>query len=67
MSEARPIAIPLILGTTRQVQMSAHVARFVRRESKKRRGVAAELGINDLKFSEVAFRSERVASSVDSV
>ena len=67
MKEARPIAIPLILGTTRQGQMSVHVARFVRRELKKRRGVAAELGIDDLKFSEVAFRSERVASSVDSV
>jgi hypothetical protein len=81
MSEARPITIPVILGTTRQGRMSVQAASFVTGELMKRRGVAAELidilemripvddageGIKDLRFSEVAFRSECVASSVES-
>src|SRR5581483_1206884 len=39
----RPLNIPVILGTTRQGRMSAHVARVVTQELAKRPDVATEL------------------------
>jgi NAD(P)H-dependent FMN reductase len=41
--EARPLNIPVILGTARKGRMSAHAARFVTRELQKREGVCTEL------------------------
>ena len=43
MPDARPLSIPLILGTTRKGRMSAHVARFVAGEIAKHDGVETEL------------------------
>jgi NAD(P)H-dependent FMN reductase len=43
VSEARPLSIPVILGTSRKGRMSAHAARFVWRELGKRQGVCTEL------------------------
>ena len=43
MPDARPLSIPLILGTTRKGRMSAHVARFVAGEIAKHEGVETEL------------------------
>lgn len=43
MPEARPLNIPVILGTARKGRMSAHAARFVTRELQKREGVCTEL------------------------
>jgi NAD(P)H-dependent FMN reductase len=52
MAEARPLFIPVILGTTRQGRMSEHVARFVFGELSKRKGVESELiDIRDLSFT----------------
>lgn len=49
MSKARPLFIPVILGTTRQGRMSEHVARFVFGELSKRKNVESELiDIRDL-------------------
>ena len=42
-SEARPLFIPVILGTTRKGRMSAYAARFVFGELQKRPGVTTEL------------------------
>ena len=39
----RPLAIPVILGTTRKGRMSAHAAGFVTGELRKRKGVVTEL------------------------
>ena len=39
----RPLNIPIILGTTRQGRMSAHVARVITQEVSKQPGVQAEL------------------------
>lgn len=73
MTEARPLFIPVILGTTRQGRMSEHVARFVHAEVSKRKGVETELidlrglsfsandageAIKDPKFSETVARSD---------
>lgn len=41
--EERDLFIPVILGTTREGRMSAHVARFVHGEVAKRPGVESEL------------------------
>ena len=43
MENGRPLIIPVILGTTRKGRISAHVARFVHGELKKRDGVETEL------------------------
>jgi NAD(P)H-dependent FMN reductase len=43
MPELRPLSIPVILGTARKGRMSAHAARFVLGELRKRDGVEAEL------------------------
>ena len=43
MAEARPLSIPVILGTTRKGRMSAHAARFLTDELGKRKGVVTEL------------------------
>ena len=49
MNEARPLSIPVILGTTRKGRMSAHAARFVFGQLQKRDGVTSELiDIGDL-------------------
>ena len=73
MADARPLFIPVILGTTRQGRMSEHVARFVFGELGKREGVESELidireldfptgdagsGIKDAKFSETCMRAD---------
>jgi NAD(P)H-dependent FMN reductase len=75
MTETRRIAIPVILGTTRQGRMSAHAARFVLGELEKRKGVTTELidiaemkipiddageGIKDTKFSEAMMRADAI-------
>jgi NAD(P)H-dependent FMN reductase len=41
--ETRPLHIPVILGTTRQGRMSAHVSRLVTQELSKQPGVETEL------------------------
>src|SRR5918994_2058319 len=41
--EARPLSIPVILGTGRKGRMSAHAARFVHGELRKREDVLTEL------------------------
>ena len=43
MAEARPLSIPVILGTTRKGRMSVHVARFVTGQLETREGVETEL------------------------
>ena len=43
MISSRPLSIPVILGTTRKGRMSAHAARFIFEQIKKRRGVSTEL------------------------
>jgi NAD(P)H-dependent FMN reductase len=43
MNEARPLSIPVILGTTRQGRMSAHAARFVFGQLQRREGITSEL------------------------
>src|SRR5438477_5732083 len=43
MNEPRPLAIPVILGTTRKGRRSLHVAQFVAGQLEKRKGVATEL------------------------
>jgi len=51
MAEARPLFIPIILGTTRQGRMSEQVARFVFGELSKRKNVESELiDIRELSF-----------------
>jgi len=43
ITEIRPLSIPVILGTTRKGRLSAHAARFVCQELRKRDGVTTEL------------------------
>ena len=43
MKETRPLAIPVILGTTRKGRMSLHAAQFVVGQLRKREGVTTEL------------------------
>lgn len=43
MENARPLSIPVILGTTRKGRMSVHAARFVVAQLRKRDGVTTEL------------------------
>jgi NAD(P)H-dependent FMN reductase len=43
MTEARPLSIPVILGTTRKGRMSRHAARFIWEEVRKHEGVITEL------------------------
>ena len=43
MSQARPLSIPVILGTTRKGRMSAHAARFVFGQLQKREGITSDL------------------------
>ncbi len=43
MADVRPLSIPVILGTTRKGRMSAHAARFVTDELRKRDDVVTEL------------------------
>jgi NAD(P)H-dependent FMN reductase len=40
---ARPLFIPIILGTSRQGRESEHVAKFVFEQTKKRAGIETEL------------------------
>lgn len=49
VGESRPLNIPVILGTSRKGRLSAHAARFVCQELRKRDGVRTELiDIGDL-------------------
>lgn len=72
-SEARPLFIPVLLGTTRQGRMSEQVARFVHGEVAKRANVETELidlralpfpttdageGIKDERFSATMARAD---------
>jgi NAD(P)H-dependent FMN reductase len=41
--DSRPLSIPVILGTTRQGRMSAHAARFMLGQIKKRDGIKTEM------------------------
>jgi NAD(P)H-dependent FMN reductase len=43
MDEPRPLSIPVILGTARKGRMSAHAARLVHGELRKRPGIDSEL------------------------
>jgi NAD(P)H-dependent FMN reductase len=43
MNEARPLSIPVILGTTRKGRMSTHAARFIFGQLQKREGITSEL------------------------
>src|SRR5262245_57570016 len=43
MTRARPLSIPVILGTTRKGRMSSHAAQFIWEEVRKRDGVITEL------------------------
>src|SRR5215510_960979 len=43
ITRARPLSIPVILGTTRKGRMSRHAARFIWEEVRKREGVITEL------------------------
>jgi len=43
MNDVRPLSIPVILGTTRKGRMSAHAARFVFGQLRKRHGITSEL------------------------
>src|SRR6266705_4781510 len=43
MKETRPLAIPVILGTTRKGRMSLHAAQFIVGQLQKREGVTTEL------------------------
>src|SRR5437764_5737569 len=50
-NSARPLFIPVVLGTPRQGRMSEHVARFVHGEVAKRAGVETELiDVRELSF-----------------
>jgi NAD(P)H-dependent FMN reductase len=43
MTGARPLSIPVILGTTRKGRVSVHAARFMVEQIERRQGVATEL------------------------
>jgi NAD(P)H-dependent FMN reductase len=43
MNQTRPLAVPVILGTTRKGRMSAHVAQFVFGELQKREGIESQM------------------------
>lgn len=43
MGTARPLSIPVILGTTRKGRMSAHAARFMVQQIERRRDIVTEL------------------------
>lgn len=43
MPDQRPLSIPVILGTARKGRLSAHAARFVHAQLKRREGVESEL------------------------
>jgi NAD(P)H-dependent FMN reductase len=43
LAEARPLSIPVILGTNRKGRMSSHAARFVTQQLQKRENVTTEL------------------------
>ena len=73
MTDARPLFIPVVLGTVRRGRMSGHVARFVHAELSKREGVETELvdirelniaaddeggGARDERFTETAARAD---------
>jgi NAD(P)H-dependent FMN reductase len=73
--EARPLFIPVILGTTRKGRMSLHPARFVTRQLEMRKGVTTELidiaqlslpvddageAIKDARFSTAMERSDAI-------
>jgi len=75
MNDARPISIPVILGTTRRGRMSAHAAGFLVSQLEKRQGVTTELidiaemkipiddageGIKDPQFSEAMMRADAI-------
>ena len=73
MNETRPLAIPVILGTTRKGRMSHHAAGFVLGELRGRKGVTTELldigelslpvddageGVKDKRFSAAMERAD---------
>jgi len=73
MNEARPLSIPVILGTTRKGRMSRHAAQFIWEQVRKREGVITELidiaelrlpvddageAIKDPRFSEAMERAD---------
>ncbi len=75
MTETRPLAIPVILGTTRKGRMSLHAARFIVGQLKKRKGVTTELidiaelnlpiddagaGVKDARFSAAMERADAI-------
>ena len=52
MNDARPLSIPVILGTPRQGRLSEHVARLVVQEIRQRDGVRTELiDVRELPFT----------------
>src|ERR1051326_5572303 len=75
MNEARPLSIPVILGTTRKGRMSAHAANFVYQELRKRQGITTELidiaelnlpiddageGVEDARFAQAMERADAI-------
>jgi NAD(P)H-dependent FMN reductase len=75
MSEPRPIAIPVILGTTRKGRMSTFAAQFVAAQLSQRSGVITELidiarlnlpvddageGVKDPRFSQAMQRADAI-------
>ena len=75
MTETRPLAIPVILGTTRKGRMSLHAARFVLGELQKRDSIITEFidiaaldlpvddageGVKDARFSASMERADAI-------
>ena len=75
MNETRPLAIPVILGTTRKGRMSLHAAQFIVGQLQKREGVSTELidiaelnlpvddageGVKDARFSTAMERADAI-------
>jgi len=75
MNEARPLSIPVILGTTRKGRMSGHAAQFVFGQLQKREGITSEVidigelklpvddageAIKDLRFSAAMERADAI-------
>jgi NAD(P)H-dependent FMN reductase len=75
MNETRPIAIPVILGTTRKGRLSTSAAQFVVEQLEKRKNVVTELidiatlslpvddageGVKDRRFSDAMQRADAI-------
>src|SRR5215211_5662935 len=57
---ARPLNIPVILGTTRKGRMSEHAARFMAAQIEKRDGVTTEL----IDISQMALRVDDAGEAI---